>query len=209
MKRIAYSLIYVIVTLLLSQSCGLFNRNIASIPYTSSFNNSEIALIMEADTITPMRVLQTDKINDSIILRTPSNDVTPSMNDPFLNTLIKRMHATVTDSASLGVGIAAPQVGVLKKVILVQRFDKTGEPFEAYINPKILQWTQKKQDCREGCLSVPIIKGTTQTRAYAILIEYYTHEGQKQTEMIEGFTAVIFQHETDHLNGVLFFDHLL
>jgi len=209
MKNKAYLLFYSIVIISLAQSCGMFHRSVTNTPYTSSFSNNEIALIMEADTTTPMTILQTDNVSDSIILRTQSRDVTPNISDPFLNTLIKRMYATVTDSTSLGVGIAAPQVGVLKKVILVQRFDKPGEPFETYINPKILQWTKKKQDCKEGCLSVPNIQGTTKTRAYAILIEYYTIYGKKQTEMIEGYTAVIFQHETDHLNGILFFDHLL
>ena len=202
-------LIYSIGILLIAQSCGTFHRNVANTPFTSSFNNNEITLIMGADTSVAMRVLKIDNYADSVFLRSQSIDITPNINDPFLNTLIKRMYTTVTDSASLGVGIAAPQVGVSKQVILVQRLDKPGEPFEAYINPKILQWTKKKQDCREGCLSVPIIRGTTQTRAYAILIEYYTITGKKQTEMIEGYTAVIFQHETDHLNGVLFFDHLL
>ena len=209
MRTKAYLLIYSIVIVSFAQSCGVFHNKVANTPYTSSFTNNEIALIMEADTTTPMRILQTDNINDSNILREQCNNVTPNISDPFLNTLIKRMYSTVTDSTSLGVGIAAPQVGVSKKVILVQRFDKPGEPFEAYINPQILQWTKKKQDCKEGCLSVPNINGTTQTRAYAILIEYYTIYGKKQTEMIEGFTAVIFQHETDHLNGILFFDHLL
>ena len=204
-----YYIAYIITVVLIIQSCGSYHSSVRSTPYTSSFNDGEITLIMEADTSRVMRIFQTDSRNDSIILRAQSNNVTPDLNDPFLNTLIKRMYTTVTDSASLGVGIAAPQVGVSKKVILVQRLDKPGEPFEAYINPQILQWTKKKQDCKEGCLSVPNINGTTKTRAYAILIEYYTIYGKKQTEMIEGFTAVIFQHETDHLNGILFFDHLL
>lgn len=208
MRTKYYLLIYSAVILLLTQSCGIFHKGVVNTPYTSSFTNNEIALIMEADTSTPMRVLQTDNKKDSIILRSQSEKITPNINDPFLNTLLKRMYATVTDSASLGVGIAAPQVGVSKKIILVQRIDKLGEPFEAYINPKILQLTLKKQDCREGCLSVPITRGTTQTRAYAILVEYYTLTGTKQAEMIEGYTAVIFQHEIDHLNGILFFDYL-
>lgn len=208
MKNRAYLLIYATLIVLITQSCGVFNKSATNTPYSSSFTNNEISLIMEADTSTPMRVLQTDNIKDSIILRAQSKDVTPNINDPFLNMLIKRMYTTVTDSASLGVGIAAPQVGVSKNVILVQRLDKSEEPFEAYINPKIIQLTQKRQDCREGCLSIPNIRGTTQTRSYAILIEYYTITGLKKVEMVEGYTAVIFQHETDHLNGILFIDHL-
>lgn len=208
MKTKAKLLIYLLLFVLIAQSCGTFNKGATNTSYTSSFTSNEIALIMEADSAIAMRVLRIDNAADSIFLRAQSKDINPNLNDPFLNTLIKRMYATVTDSTSLGVGIAAPQVGVSKKIILVQRIDKPGEPFEAYINPKILQLTIKKQDCREGCLSVPITRGTTQTRAYAILVEYYTLTGKKQAEMIEGYTAVIFQHEIDHLNGILFFDHL-
>lgn len=208
MKTKTNVLIYSLLFVLIAQSCGIFNKGATHTSYTSSFTSNEIALIMEADSAIAMRVLKIDNAADSIFLRAQSKAINPNLNDPFLNTLIKRMYATVTDSASLGVGIAAPQVGVSKKIILVQRIDKPGEPFEAYINPKILQFTIKKQDCREGCLSVPIIRGTTQTRAYAILVEYYTLTGKKQAEMIEGYTAAIFQHEIDHLNGILFFDHL-
>ena len=109
---------------------------------------------------------------------------------------------------SLGVGIAAPQVGILKNIIWVQRFDKDKFPFEVYLNPKIIQYTEKKQDCMEGCLSIPNRRATTKSRAYAILIEYDQLDGSHKTEMVEGFTAVIFQHEIDHLNGILFLDLL-
>lgn len=203
-----YYIAYIITVVLIIQSCGSYHSSVRSTPYTSSFNDGEITLIMEADTSRVMRIFQTDSRNDSIILRAQSNNVTPDLNDPFLNTLIKRMYTTVTDSASLGVGIAAPQVGVSKNVILVERLDKSEKLFEVYLNPKILQWSQKRQNCNEGCLSVPNVRGTTKTRAYAILVEYYTLAGKKQIEMIEGYTAVIFQHEIDHLNGVLFIDHL-
>ncbi|MFA7136007.1 MAG: peptide deformylase [Bacteroidales bacterium] len=208
MKKRVYLLILTIVITVSTQSCGIFNREVKTVQYSSSFNNNEITLIMEADTTTPLRVLKTTNLKDSIILRTKCDNITPNTKDPFLNTLIKRMYATVTDSASLGVGIAAPQVGVSKNIILVQRVDKEGEPFEAYINPRIIQWTDKKQECPEGCLSIPNIRGVTKTRAYAVLIEYYTPAGEKKSEMVEGYTAVIFQHETDHLNGILFIDHL-
>jgi len=108
----------------------------------------------------------------------------------------------------MGVGIAAPQVGILKDMIWVQRFDKEGFPFEVYINPVIRQYSTKKQDCREGCLSIPDRSDTTKTRAYAILLEYDRLSGDHITEMVEDFTAVIFQHEIDHLHGVLYLDHL-
>jgi peptide deformylase len=106
------------------------------------------------------------------------------------------------------VGIAAPQVGLLRQIIWVQRFDKIGFPWEVFLNPRIAQFTKKKQPCREGCLSIPDRMDTTQTRAYAIMIEYDRLDGTHVVELVEDFTAVIFQHEIDHLNGIIFLDHL-
>jgi peptide deformylase len=153
-----------------------------------------------------MRVFKITNYQDSILLRTKCEKV--NINDPLLDLFTKRLYATVRDSLSLGVGIAAPQVGILKNIIWVQRFDKKNLPFEPYFNPVIKQYSEKKQPCPEGCLSIPGIRDTTQNRSYAILIEYDKLDGTHHYEMVEGFTAVIFQHEIDHLNGILFLDHL-
>ena len=172
------------------------------------FSPNQIDLIMGADTSKPMRVFKMTNREDSILLRTKSEPVNVNSNDPVLNTFVKRLYRTVRDSMSLGVGIAAPQVGILKDIIWVQRFDKSGFPFEVYLNPKILQYSTLKQDCLEGCLSIPNRRDTTKNRAYAILLDYDRLDGTHQTEMVEDFTAVIFQHEIDHLNGILYLDHL-
>lgn len=174
----------------------------------SLFSEGDIALIMSTDSKSPMRVFKTNSYSDSLLLRSQSADVTSDTSDIYLNTLIKRMYITVNDTASMGVGIAAPQVGVLKRVIWVQRFDKPGEPFEAYLNPKIVQYSQLKQERREGCLSVPDRRGDPKSRSYAILLEYNRPDMSFHREMVEGFTAIIFQHEIDHLNGILFTDYL-
>jgi len=173
-----------------------------------NFTSEQSSMIKSADTLAPMRVFTIADKADSLLLRTNSEDIIPNKKDEILKTLIKRMYATVQDSATQGLGIAAPQVGILKNIIWVQRFDKDGEPFEYYLNPKILKYSELKQDCREGCLSVPDIRDTTATRSYAILLEYDKLDKTHHTEMIEDFTAVIFQHEIDHLNGVIFLDRL-
>ncbi|MEA3445348.1 MAG: peptide deformylase [Bacteroidota bacterium] len=175
---------------------------------SASFSTEQSHLIMEADTLSPMRVLTISNKTDSILLRTKCVDVVADPNDVVLQTFIKRLYATVQDSITLGVGIAAPQVGILKNIIWVQRFDKENVPFEVYLNPKIIQFTDRKQDCREGCLSIPDRIDTTKTRSYAILIEYDQLDKSHKIEMVEDFTAVIFQHEIDHLNGILYTDHL-
>lgn len=173
-----------------------------------AFSSNEESLIMAGDTDKPMRVFLTTSKSDSMLLRSQSKAVKADPNDAVLQHFVKRLYRTVTDSASLGVGIAAPQVGLLRQIIWVQRFDKAGFPFEVYLNPVIKQYTKKKQPCREGCLSIPNKSDTTQTRAYAILLEYDKMDGTHEVEMVEDFTAVIFQHEIDHLNGILFTDHL-
>lgn len=174
----------------------------------TSFSEAESALIMQRDSLTPMRVLLTTSANDSLMLRTVSRDVNVNPDDLVLRHFISRLYSTVRDSLSLGVGIAAPQVGVMKNIIWVQRFDKPDTPFEVYFNPKILQYSQLRQECREGCLSVPGRSDTLEVRSYAVLVEYETLDQQRRIEMIEDFTAVIFQHEIDHLNGILYTDYV-
>jgi peptide deformylase len=174
----------------------------------TSFLEAESALIMQRDSLTPMRVLHTTNASDSSMLRTVSRDVNVNPDDLVLRHFISRLYSTVRDSLSLGVGIAAPQVGVMKNIIWVQRFDKPDTPFEVYLNPKILQYSQLRQECREGCLSVPGRSDTLEVRSYAVLVEYETLDQQRRIEMIEDFTAVIFQHEIDHLNGILYTDYV-
>ncbi|WP_462281586.1 peptide deformylase, partial [Salinivirga cyanobacteriivorans] len=163
---------------------------------------------MSKDSSQAMRVWTIANNKDSVLLRQKSEPVIPDSTNEVLQTLVHRLYKTVTDSMSLGVGISAPQVGILKQVIWVQRFDKDGFPFEFYLNPQIKQYSKLTQECREGCLSIPGRMDTLNSRSYAILLEYQSMDGQKHVEMVEDFTAVIFQHEIDHLNGILYTDHL-
>lgn len=173
-----------------------------------SFSKKESSLIMMADSLTPMRVFKITDKNDSLLLRTKSSYVKVNPKDIVLQTLVKRLYATVTDSMSLGAGIAAPQVGILKNIILVQRFDKEDLPFEVFLNPKIVKYSEQKQTVKEGCLSIPNRRETLNSRSLTVNIEYDTMQAEHKTETVEGFTSVIFQHEIDHLNGILYLDHL-
>lgn len=173
-----------------------------------SFSSEQTNLITIADSLTPMRVFKITNKQDSLLLRTKSQYIEPDSTNVVLQTFVKRLYKTVTDSMSLGVGIAAPQVGILKNIIWVQRFDKENFPFEVYLNPKIITYSEEKQIRKEGCLSIPNRSDTLSTRAYSILLEYDTMEANHITETVEGFTSIIFQHEIDHLNGILYIDHL-
>ncbi len=172
------------------------------------FLENQMNLIGKGDTLASMRVLKITNKEDSLLLRQESEDVSFSDVDSSLYYFSKRLVATVRDSINLGVGIAAPQVGILKNIICVQRFDKKNEPFEIYYNPTITQYTKKTQPCKEGCLSIPGRSDTLEIRAYAILLEYENITGEHKYEMVEDFTAVIFQHEIDHLKGILYTDYL-
>lgn len=122
--------------------------------------------------------------------------------------LRRRMLATVNNPAEEGVGIAAPQVGVGRRVIAVQRYDKAGEPFEFFINPEILQYGDSSAVGMEGCLSVPVVYGKV-LRPQSVRLRYRDEDYRLRTETVSGFTAVILQHEVDHLNGILFIDRMI
>ncbi len=203
-----YQFISILILTILISSCSSTKNFVGKTDKRNTFSDDEIALIMQGDSLSPMRVFEINKKTDSILLSTKSSPVNQELNQPVLKRLVDRMYSTVRDSLTAGVGIAAPQVGVLKQIIWVQRFDKKGSPFECYLNPRIIQYSKKKQEYREGCLSVPDRMDTLNSRAYAILIEYDKMDKTHHVEMIEDFTAVIFQHEIDHLNGILYLQYL-
>ena len=168
------------------------------------FSKDEITLINEFGAEVPFRVLQTTNETDLKVLRTVCD--LAETNNLDLAHLIQRMHATVTSEQSKGVGIAAPQVGINRQVILVQRVDKDRD-FEYFINPKIIWKSEILREGDEGCLSIPDAYQPVK-RSLLVTIQFQNLEGKTRTETVEGFAAVIFQHEIDHLNGVLFTDYL-
>lgn len=195
--------INLIVILLLVTSCGTSKTKV-----TKNFSSKQVGVIMHGNALEPMRVFKINNTQDSIVLRSKSAYVKPDVNDLVLKQFTERLLATVRDSMSMGVGIAAPQVGILKNIIWVQRFDKDEAPFEVYLNPIITNYSDIKQTRREGCLSIPDRAEVLNSRSKSITIEYDTMEAKHVVETITDFTAVIFQHEIDHLYGILFLDHL-
>ena len=171
------------------------------------FTPDERATI-EAGTRDIMYVLSIAEHDDSLQLRSESLPLTHEMVlTPEYQRLRERMLATVQDPENEGVGIAAPQVGIQRRMVAVQRFDKEGEPFEFYINPTIVERIGENKCGGEGCLSVPDVRGEVE-RWQSIRLRYRDEQFTEQEELIGGFTAVIFQHELDHLDGKLFIDYL-
>ncbi len=143
---------------------------------------------------------------DSTFLRAQSVDLGPSeLASPQLKTLLAKMMRTLTDPSQDGVGIAAPQVGINRRIILVMRYDKPGQPIEPYLNIQIDSLLGEPVPGPEGCLSIPPYRGVVR-RHPKVQISYLKPDGSPVTEQVEGYSAVIFQHECDHLDGVLYTD---
>ena len=176
------------------------------------FTSAELALINEADSI--MRVLTSDDENDRGVLRAESTDLPSAiLGSEEYRRLSELMVATVTHPSQDGVGIAAPQVGINRRVVAVQRFDKENEPFEVYPNIHIVWASDSLAPGPEGCLSVPDRRGDVM-RSQEIIIEYadITRLGEGDfivQDTVKDFTAVIFQHEIDHLDGILYIDKVI
>ena len=198
-------------------AAGIISTAIMAFSCTGEgFTHDEAALIKSSDTL--MRVLTIKDSTDLKILRAQSSDLPASalMSDEY-EKLCRLMISTVTHPSQDGVGIAGPQVGLNRRIIAVQRFDKEGFPFEVYPNIRIV-WASDSLACGpEGCLSVPDMRGDVM-RSTEIVIEYTDMEqleGRRGRcplpvirDTVKGFTAVIFQHETDHLDGILYTDRL-
>ena len=144
---------------------------------------------------------------DSAVLRAQSRDLSArELKSERLQKLIGKMLTTVQDPSQDGVGIAAPQVGINRRIVCVQRFDKEGEPFEAYLNVKLDSLWGEKVRGREGCLSLPGLRGYVY-RYPSVLVSYIDqHTLQPRKDTVHGYTAIIFQHECDHLDGILYTD---
>lgn len=190
---------------------------------SEGFSEKELALIESTDSI--MRVLTVEDSLDNAVLRAPSKDFSiEALRSETFAELERLMVATVTHPSQDGVGIAGPQVGLNRRVVAVQRFDKgiagaDGEmeyPFEVYPNIRIIWASDSLSAGPEGCLSVPGRRGDV-LRSQEIVVEYADMTSIRDTscedipmirDTVRGFTSVIFQHEIDHLEGVLYIDRL-
>ena len=131
--------------------------------------------------------------------------------DDELRTLVADMFETMYEAP--GIGLAAIQVGVPKRVLVIdlqEPEEEGGEPVKdprVFINPEILQTSDQDVPYTEGCLSVPE-QFAEVDRPDKIRARWMELDGKVREEEIDGLLAVCLQHEMDHLNGVLFIDHL-
>ena len=137
------------------------------------------------------------------------------MGDPLLRKISKpvdsfdeKLHVLLDDMIETlhavgGLGLAAPQVGVLKRVCIVEYDDKLFE----LVNPVLVKSSGKCVD-NEGCLSVVGFRGLVE-RPEKIVVEYFDRNGVKHKQHAEGYFARVFLHEMDHLDGILFADKMI
>jgi len=122
---------------------------------------------------------------------------------------LKKFVDDLTETMRLneGIGLAATQVNVEKQVFVIDKGLINEEwELQAYINPVIIQ-SEGTENLEEGCLSIPGVRAEVE-RPFTILVEYQDLEGNVIRETLEGLLARVFQHEYDHLNGVLFVDRI-
>ena len=143
------------------------------------------------------------------ILKKKSAPVAPAeINDDLRQTLDDMLETMYEE---VGVGLAAPQVGLSKRIIVIdaERDDEgstAGNPM-FFINPEIIFKSQEKICGIEGCLSVPEQRAEVE-RFAEIEIRYLDRQGKEQKLHADGFLAIVLQHEIDHLDGILYIDRI-
>jgi len=146
-----------------------------------------------------MAIRKIRKIGDPVLRETSSNvaDI-----DKSVLGLVSDMLDTLENEG--GVGLAAPQIGITKRIIIVRYEDKV----DTYINPEIEALENKKVEEDEGCLSIYSIQGFQVKRYPKIKIKATNLKGNTEEFIVEDLLARVIQHEMDHLNGIMFIDHL-
>lgn len=195
--KVRYSILLVLLACAFASCCGRKGAEL--------FEPREREIITQSDSV--MYVYVVDNPDDSLLLRGISRDLSDrELQSELYRTLERKMLCTVQSPEQDGVGIAAPQVGLLRRIVALQRFDKEGEPFEVYPNLHILEHVGDTVRGPEGCLSIPGKRGIV-PRSEGVIVRWTDPQTlQAATDTVHGFTAIIFQHETDHLDGILYTD---
>ena len=159
---------------------------------------------------------------DKVLRETAKEIALTEIKTPKIKGILKKMTIALSNAKD-GVALAAPQIGLPLRIFIVlkeytenktakelkeiqeKKDEKTKTEIVTFINPKITKISKKKQTVKEGCLSVTGVFGII-ARAEKVTVEAYNEKGEKFTRGASGLLAQIFQHEMDHLNGILFTD---
>lgn len=158
-----------------------------------------------------MTILTVAQRGEAILSLQAAKVIDTEFTTTWLMEVVAAMQNTML--ARQGVGIAAPQVYISKRIIIVASRPNPRYPDApemeaiAMINPEIIQKSNQTILGEEGCLSVPNERGQVE-RAAQIIVRYYTLDGEVREEEFSGFPARIVQHEIDHLDGILFVERI-
>jgi peptide deformylase len=175
-----------------------------------ALTSEEKLLIEEGDGATAMELVTNATDEGNAFLHQLACPVDPA--EPSVKLLLERMRTTLAATGS-GVGLAAPQVGISRRLFLAERAELAGSPVQAFINPTITAYSPETASAMEGCLSVPIGQPKV-TRSKWVTVDYVSEDGTavtgetigSLTSAVAAFSARIVQHEYDHLQGILIVD---
>lgn len=171
----------------------------------NTFSENDLKIIhTNSDSL--LHIYSVENPQELEVLRTPSVNLTKEViNSEDFRILKERMLKTA--SAAGAKGLAAPQVGINKAVVVIQRADKEGSPYEVYPNLFIKEVSKEMDISEETSLSIPEKKQYVD-RYVVVVIQYYDIESRKvKLDTISTYESAMFQHYTDHLDGILFTDN--
>jgi peptide deformylase len=142
------------------------------------------------------------KVPDPILrqVATPVDEITDGVRQ-----LLDDMAATMYDAP--GIGLAAPQINVSQRLVVIDCGKDDAPELYKMVNPEIISLSDKRAVLEEGCLSIPDQTADVE-RPADVTVQYLDETGARQTLTADGLLAACIQHEIDHLNGVLFIDHI-
>ena len=146
-----------------------------------------------------------DKPEEVLLLHSRSREI--DFDSPNIDILIRQMQKAVI--AYRGLGLAAVQIGIPVRVILMKQDMGGDNSFEVFINPELIHKSSITQISREACLSLPNDEDRFIERSLRLIVRYQTINGRTDIKSFTGLDAAVFQQEIDHLNGVLIRDHPL
>ena len=153
------------------------------------------------------KIISCDNLEEDKILRAKAKEVDfKKESTEYLSKTVKEMEESL-GSQKDGIGLAAPQIGISLRIFIVsKKIKEVGVSSDfTYINPKIIKKSKKKESKEEGCLSARKYFGEVE-RHNNVTIEYFDINGKRKKRDSGGILAHIFQHEIDHLDGILFVD---
>ena len=146
-----------------------------------------------------MALRQIRKVGDEILRK--KSRVVETVDERIVE-LLNDMYDTLKASDD-GIGLAAPQIGVLKRLVVIDLSEEDGEVYKL-VNPVIIK-SKGEQVCREGCLSVPGVLGDV-VRPKEVVVEALNEKGEKIKIKAKDLLAIVLCHEIDHLDGIIFTD---